>query len=348
MRAELESKPWGWGELSSPSLPCPASLPPPQRPRWLCRGRRARAGCPDLSASPARLLQLPCLFKAACRKGSRTAFIMQITRVNGQIPRWALEWNAELLAAGRGGRGGGALFAGLCSNLTAMAAKGDTRDLLSSLALPVACQGHRQGRGKEGGSETPRRGCSTGSAALRARSDAPAAGHLPAPGEPWKKSREERERGLGRERIPRALFQGSRECQLHPVSGRLGSRLLAHHPVSTCGEGCQTCKRIGVTSWWQQTPQLQGQRSPAAPSLGNAGRARVRARRAASPTQGDSKCARTIELIATCPCCQHRSGLTETQWSCTVIPCWITPFRQRPEETAWTIDPGHFVPRFLL
>lgn len=144
------------------------------------------AGCPDLSGSPTRLLQLPCLFKAGCRKGSRTAFIMQITRVNGQIPRWALEWNAELLAAGRGVRGGGALFAGLCSNLTAMAAKGDTRDLLSSLALPVACQGHRQGERKgEGRWVTPRwsRGEAPAprAAALPRRNDALTAGHLPAP-----------------------------------------------------------------------------------------------------------------------------------------------------------------------
>lgn len=39
---------------------------------------------------------------------------------------------------------GVALFAGLCSNLTEMAAKGDARDLLSSSVLPAACQGHGQ------------------------------------------------------------------------------------------------------------------------------------------------------------------------------------------------------------
>lgn len=99
MRTKLESKTSGWGE--------PSSLPPPPPRRGTLGGSAGGgglgAGCPDLSGSPTRLLQLPCLFKAGCRKGSRTAFIMQITRVNGQIPRWALEWNAELLAAGRGG-----------------------------------------------------------------------------------------------------------------------------------------------------------------------------------------------------------------------------------------------------
>lgn len=73
-------------------------LPPPSSSSLLrstlggsAGGGGLGAGCPDLSGSPARLLQLPCLFKGGCRKGSRTAFIMQITRVNGQIPRWALE-----------------------------------------------------------------------------------------------------------------------------------------------------------------------------------------------------------------------------------------------------------------
>lgn len=48
-------------------------------------------------------------------------------------------------------RGGGALFAGLCSNLAAMAAKGDARDLLSSPAPPAACQGRGAGGGWGGG-----------------------------------------------------------------------------------------------------------------------------------------------------------------------------------------------------
>lgn len=116
----------------------------------------------DPSACP---LRLPGLFKAGCRRGSGTAFLMQITRVNGQIPRWALEGNAELLAAGRGpGEGVLYLQVSVRSNLTATAAKGDTRDLLSSSALPAACQGHGQGAGKgEGRGEAPRQSLRAGS-----------------------------------------------------------------------------------------------------------------------------------------------------------------------------------------
>lgn len=57
----------------------------------------------------------------------------------GKVPGGHLSEMRSFWQRGRGG-----LFAGLCSNLTEMAAKGGTGDLLSASMLPAACQGPGQ------------------------------------------------------------------------------------------------------------------------------------------------------------------------------------------------------------